>query len=185
MNDQLMSLLEQALNGDKKAYVTLIDCIRTDLFRIAKIKLDNLEDATDAVHETILKSFIHLNQLRHKEFFKTWIIKILINECNNIYRSNKKQQKIFDILLNHNLIYYKNEIETTDDDLDFDILLKQLNKDEKLVAILYYSNHFNTTEIAHILNVNVNTIKSRLLRAKEKIKLENSKGGCEQNETRK
>ena len=177
-------LLDEAIKGNIDAYAKLIDLILADLYKVASTKLYNIEDVNDAIHETILKSFKNLKKLREKKYFKTWITKILINECNNIYRVNMKQNKIFKAL-KYKISYEKTEIEMTEDDLDFNILLKPLNDDEKLIIVLYYYNKFTTNEIANILNTNVNTIRSRLLRAKEKIKLQSSKGGVEHYEKRR
>ena len=142
------NLLEQAIQGNQDAYVKLMDLLRTDLYRIATARLTNSEDINDAIHETILKSYKYLHKLKHKEYFKTWIIKILINECNNIYYYNLRQ-------------------------------ISLINYNEKIIAILYYNNSFTPTEIADILNISVNTVKTRLRRLKIKIESEIKKGGNE------
>ncbi len=170
-------LIEKAIHGDKDAYVNLINSIKSDLYRVAQARLNNIDDINDAIHETILKSFKHLKHLKNKSYFKTWIIKILINECNNIYKSNYKQFWIFDkITRSKNLETSEKIIQDVESNFDFELLLKNLNYDEKIVIILYFNNRFSTSEIADILNISVNTVKSRLFRAKEKIK-KDCKGG--------
>lgn len=178
-------LLEKALLGDQDAYVELIDLLRNDLYRVAIARLRNIEDVNDAIHETILKSYKYLNKLKSKEYFKTWITKILINECNKIYYSNLKQTNIINRLIYKELPCSKNEFELAEDEMDFEKLIEPLKYDEKIVAILYYNNGFSTTEIADILNINVNTIKTRLRRLKERVKLKSEKGGNEVYEKRK
>lgn len=178
-------LLEKALNGDKDAYVELMESIRIDMYKIARVRLRNIEDVNDAIHETILKSYKYLHQLQNKELFKSWIIKILINECNRIYNFNKSQKNIFYRLIGSNEYLSENPITLAEDDMDFNRFLEPLNYDEKMIMTLYYKSKFTTGEIADILDTNVNTIKSRFLRAKEKIKTEISKGGVKQYEKRK
>lgn len=164
-------LIDKALNGNKEAYVSAINEILSDLFKIANARLDNIEDINDAINETILKSYKNLKKLEHKEYFKTWIIKILINECNIIYKNNNRQLSIVKkILKNKDYRFYENTTSKVDSKLDFESLLAKLNYDEKIVVILYYNNKYTTSEIADILGENVNTIKTRLLRAKAKIK---------------
>ena len=63
--------------------------------------------------------------------------------------------------------------------MDFEKLLSPLNYNEKIIAILYYNNNFTPTEIADILNISVNTVKTRLRRLKIKIESEIKKGGNE------
>lgn len=170
-------LIEKALAGNKDAYVALIDSIRSDLYRVAQARLDNIEDINDAIHETILKSFKHLKRLKTPLYFRTWITKILINECNNIYKNNNKQFLIFKKITD-----LKNNdsddqiIQNIEDNYDFELLLKKLNYEERIIIVLYFNNKFSTGEIANVLNISVNTVKSRLLRAKEKIK-NDCKGG--------
>lgn len=178
-------LLDKAIKGNKDAYVELIDSIQIDLYRIAVARLNNSEDITDAIHETILKSYQYLHKLKHKEYFKTWITKILINECNNIYYYNLKQISLINRIMYNKISNQKTEIELADDEMDFENLITPLNYKEKIIAILYYSNNFTPTEIADILNISINTVKTRLRRLKNKIKAEAKKGGNETYETRK
>lgn len=178
-------LLEKALHGDQDAYVELIETISIDMYKIARVRLRNIDDVNDAIHETILKSYKYLHQLKNKEVFKSWVIKILINECNRIYSNNKKQKSIFNKLIFANESFSHTPINSVDEDMDFNKLLEPLNEDEKMIMILYYKSKFTTGEIADILDTSVNTIKSRFLRAKNKIKTEISKGGAKQYETRK
>lgn len=59
---------------------------------------------------------------------------------------------------------------TTDMNLDFEILLKPLNYDERIAIVLFYMEDLSTKEISKILKTSENNIKSRLRRAKIKIK---------------
>ncbi len=139
--------------------------------------MDNIEDINDAINETILKSYKNLKKLEHKEYFKTWIIKILINECNIIYNDNSKQLNIVKKMAKHKEYnFFENTTSKVDSRLDFESLLSTLSYDEKIVVVLYYNNKYTTGEIADILGENVNTIKTRLFRAKTKIK-NDCKGG--------
>ncbi len=173
------NLLEQAIQGNQDAYVKLMDLLRTDLYRIATARLTNSEDINDAIHETILKSYKYLHKLKHKEYFKTWIIKILINECNNIYYYNLRQISLINRIIYSKGPSKKTEIELAEDKMDFEKLLSPLNYNEKIIAILYYNNNFTPTEIADILNISINTVKTRLRRLKIKIESEIKKGGNE------
>lgn len=178
-------LLNKALEGDQNAYVELIETISIDMFRIAQVRLNDIEDINDAIQETILKSYKYLHQLKHKNLFKSWIIKILINECNNIYNYNKRQKSIFKRLVTNSEYVSENPIHLAEDDMDFYKLINPLSYDEKLIMTMYYQNRFTTGEIADILNMSVNTAKSKFLRAREKVKIETYKGGVKQYETRK
>lgn len=64
--------------------------VSTDsLYRISKSILRNETDCEDAVSEAIVKSFDKINTLQHASYAKTWLVRILINECYRIYRQKQ------------------------------------------------------------------------------------------------
>ena len=75
-------LIKNTLNGDKHSFEVLIDSVKSDLYRVAQAKLRNIDDVNDAIQETITKAYSKLHTLKEHKLFRTWIIKILINECN-------------------------------------------------------------------------------------------------------
>lgn len=70
----------------------------------------------------------------------------------------------------------ENPIENIDMKLDFDKMIESLNEEEKILLKLYYDDGYETSEIANMLEQNVNTIRSKILRAKIKVK-NKMKGG--------
>lgn len=118
-----------------------------------------------------------MHKLKHKEYFKTWIIEILKNECNKIFNKRKKHINIFErekIFTEDDML--ENPIENIDMKLDFDKMIESLNEEEKILLKLYYDDGYETSEIANMLEQNVNTIRSKILRAKIKVK-NKMKGG--------
>ena len=168
-------LIRKAISGDTEAYAEVMESIQNTLYRIAKTRLDNENDIYDAIYETTLKSFKNLKKLKNIEFFKTWVIRILINECNKIYNTNMKHLKLIEKL---SVVEESNYIDDTISNLNFESLISILNYEERIVFTLYFHDRYTPTEIAKILNVSVNTIKSRLKRGKEKLQ-EKLIGGVE------
>lgn len=178
-------LIKLALTGNQDAYTKLIESIQFELYSIASARLDNIDDINDAIQETIIHSYEKLNTLNNPIFFKTWIIRILINECNLIYRKKKKQLGLFNKITDSVSSFYKKDnLENIENNIDFDILIKDLKYEERLIITLYAKNNFSPTEISNILNISVNTVKSRLTRAKKKLKKLYEEGGI-YNEKRK
>lgn len=168
--EELEELLDRAIKKDIDSLEKLLQLINLDLYRVARAKLDNEEDIKDAISETTIDIYKNLYKLKEKKYFKTWVIKILINKCNDIYRANNRQLKIFTKFLNlRNFKVEKNYTDKIDEKLDFESLLEVLNHDERIVMVLYYNNRYTVGEMSDILNINVNTIKSRLTRGKQKI----------------
>lgn len=89
-------LVNKAKNGDSKAFTELIYLIRLDLYKIARTRLACQDDIDDAVQETLIEAFYSIHKLKEIKYFKTWIIRILINKCNKIYSKNKKNNDLFE-----------------------------------------------------------------------------------------
>lgn len=157
----MKKLILKAKNGDRNAFTTLILNIEDELYKIARTRLNNEDDILDVIQDTIISAYKSIKKLRKPELFKKWIIKILINKCNDLYR--KKQF----IELNENIV---GEIEIDSSKIDFDCLMKILNYDERIAMTLFYLEGYTTKEIGKLLKTNENTIKTRIKRAKEKIK---------------
>lgn len=170
-------LINRILNGNDEAIEELVQIILPVLYNFAYDRLKNEADANDATQETIIKLYKNLHKLRHKEYFKTWIIEILKNECNKIFNKRKKHIKIFEkekVFTEDEMV--ENPIENIDMKLDFDKMIENLSEEEKTLLNLYYNDGYETSEIANMLDQNVNTIRSKILRAKIKVK-NKMKGG--------
>jgi RNA polymerase sigma factor (sigma-70 family) len=162
-------LVNEAKLGNKEAFTKIITEMENELYKIARLRLKNEDDIDDAIQETMIKAFKSIKKLKKEEYFKTWIIKILINNCNNIYRKKKKKE----ILIEDYSMELKSEInklEHVENELDFYSIIKVLDYEEKIILVLYYMENFTTKEISKIIKLNSNTVKSKLLRAKNKLK---------------
>lgn len=179
-------LVIRSLDGDRDAFTQLIKLIDVDLYRIANAKLENIEDINDAIQETILIGYKSIQNLEEPKYFKTWIIKILINECNKIYKQNKRKIGVFEELTSDSDSIVKEDINllNIENKLDLENFFKFLNYDEKIAIILFYDCNYTLPEVAKLLNTSTNTIKSRIKRAKQKMR-KYYKGGVKSETTGK
>lgn len=144
--------------------------LEKELYKIAKVRLRNDDDIYDAIQETTIKAFKFVKKLKQNQYFRTWIIKILINESNNIYkRKNKRKILSFEDLENNKDILYSN-IDNVEKTLDFNFICNKLKYEDRIIIILYYMEKFTDKEIGKILSLKENTIKTKRTRAKQKIK---------------
>ena len=174
MND----LIESAKKGDKEAFTSLIQTIQYDLYRIAQTRLNDDYDINDAIQNAMINAYKHIKKLKNNAMFKSWMIKILINECNRIYTSKKKKSELFNKFKNNSInSVEENPFNKVNSKLDFELILKNLNYKEKLIITLYYNNGYSCSEISDILGMKRNTVKSILTRTKEKIKKIYDTGG--------
>ena len=82
-------LIRKAKKGDKDAFCRLMDENVQSMYKIAAAYLKNDEDVADAIQDTILSCYENLRSLRKNRYFKTWLIRILINKCKDVMQKNK------------------------------------------------------------------------------------------------
>ena len=82
-------LIRKAKKGDKDAFCRLMDENVQSMYKIAAAYLKNDEDVADAIQDTILSCYENLRSLRKNRYFKTWLIRILINKCKDVIQKNK------------------------------------------------------------------------------------------------
>lgn len=133
------------------------------MYRVAFGILKNEDQISDAISNTIVIVFEKISDLRKEEYFKTWLTKILINECYKIYNQSKK------IIFLEN--YNQETLIHNDKYSDFETreLVKNLPEDLQEIVILYYFEDFSVKEIAKMLKIPEETVKSRLSRARKEL----------------
>ena len=82
--------VEKARNGNVDEIGNLLMENMKSMYRVAFSILKTEEEISDAISNTTVIVFEKIHTLKNAEFFKTWLIRILINECNKIHRQNKK-----------------------------------------------------------------------------------------------
>lgn len=156
-----MSLIEEAKMKDSDAFDRLMRPQLQGLYRIAISMLENEEDAADAIQETVLKCWQKIGQLKREEYFRTWLTRILINQCKDILRGRKKYILVEDIPeTGYEDQYFMNEWKT---------LLSSLDEKYRIVMELYYVDEFSTKEIAFMLHITEGNVRSRMSRGRKQL----------------
>ncbi len=153
--------IKKAKEGSKEAFIKIIDKNLDSMYRVAKGILSNEEDIEDAIQETIINAYKKISTLREVRYFKSWLIRILINECNKIYNRNKKY--VLEEITIESVVYDK------ENDFELEESINMLNEDLRVTTRLYYFEDMSIKEIAKILDIAEGTVKSRLARAREKL----------------
>ena len=154
-----MLLVKQAQRGDPDAFIELIEKYKKDLYKTAKAYLKREEDVADAMQDTILSAWEHIGDLRKAAYFKTWLTRILINHCNDILSERKR------CMLTEG-IAAEADTRAEQSDTDFYEMISCLPEKYRSIFLLYYGQGFKAREIAEILDINENTVKSRLKRGR-------------------
>ncbi len=158
-------LVKKAQRGDAEAFIALIEENKMALRRVALGYLGNDEDVADAIQDTILDAFEHIRELRREEYFKTWLVRILINNCTRMYQKNKNRVSLEEVR-------DMGVCDRQTAEMEFLQLLCSLPEDSRTIFQLYYGERFTTREIAEVLEMKENTVKSRLHRGKEQLRAE-------------
>lgn len=148
----------------KDAFAELIQENKTSLYRLSKSILKNEADVQDSISETIIKAYTNIHTLKLMDSFKPWIMKILVNECYNIIKKQKKVE------LTDDLTAFEGSYEDKTED-SLMLYVNQLEDEFKSVIILFYYDDISIKNISRILNISEGTVKSRLSRAKAKLKV--------------
>ena len=75
---------------DKETFCRLVEEHQSALYRTARSILSNQQDAEDAVQEAVCAAYSHLDRLREPEKFKSWLLRILVNECYDLCRRQRR-----------------------------------------------------------------------------------------------
>ncbi len=169
----MLTLVKKAMRGDKEAFIALMDRHSDSLLRIAHGYLSQEADVADAIQDTILDAYEHLSSLKEPRYFKTWLIRILLNNCNHIYNRNKNYIPLEEI--SEQLFDETQEVDTPL--FRFRELLSYVSDENRLCFQLYYGEELTTREIADLLHINESTIRSRMHREKLRLKTQLQKNG--------
>ena len=148
--------------GEDAWFSREIEAMAPTMFRVAFAILRNRADCEDAAQNAVLKAYTHLDKLKERRYFKTWMIRILKNECMNYARSNRPAASLDAC----ESVGYDMEVP----DLDLNRAFDALTEDERLAVTLFYYEGYSTREIAKLCETTDGAIRSRLSRARETLR---------------
>lgn len=142
----------------KEQLGVLIIASEDSMYRVAKTLLYNDADCADAIQESIVKAFLNLHALKNDKYAKTWLVRIVMNECYSIMRKEKKLVSLDSV-----------PEQLADEHKDYTDLYQAvsgLSKDMRVAVQLYYAEGFSVKEIATIEDTTESAIKNRLFKAR-------------------
>ena len=140
-----------------------VTSVRTKLYKTALIYLGSEALAMDAVDEAVYKALCGKWRLRQPEFFDTWITRILINECHNELRRQKRYQSLEELS--------ETAIETFDS-LPLKDAIRKLPKELKDIIILRFFGGYTVAETAQALHIPPGTVATRQRKALQLLRIE-------------
>lgn len=146
----------------QQQFVTEVLAAEKQLYGIARSMLKREVDCEDAIQNTLLRAYANLKTLRNDKFFRTWLTRILINEC---YRILKKER--------HLVPYEEAENKSKEWENEYSEVyeaLMTLKEPYRLAFVLHYIEGYSVKETARILKISETNAKQRLLRARSQLK---------------
>lgn len=147
---------------NKQELGELVLASESTLYHVAYSILHNDALCADAAQESIAIAFSKINTLKNDDYAKTWLVRILINEC---YRLTKQQKRQLPLESG-----WEPEVCESPDYSDLYEALDQLTPDNRLAVTLYYLEGFSISEIADLAHTTTGTVKSRLARSRKMLR---------------
>ena len=135
------------------------------MYLTAKTILRNDQDCGDAIQEAIVKAFQKIDTLRQDKYAKTWLMRILINECFSLLRRESRyvsMEEMRELSIG--------EAEEKKDYSDLYSAVRSLKEELRIPVILYYGEDFSIREIAQILEITEGAVQKRLFRARMQLR---------------
>src|SRR5271170_1671653 len=181
VKDDEGSLVAAAKAGDIDAFETLVGRYERKIFRLAQNITQNKEDAEDVMQEAFLKSYQHLGEFQGNSRFYTWLVRIAVNQALMKLRKRRPNQVSLD-----------EDIDTGEESIPRDVedwgpspedryeqrelggilegVISELDPSFRIVFQLRDIEELSTEETAEALGLSVPAVKSRLLRARLKLR---------------
>lgn len=148
---------------NKEQFTTEVLEAEKSLYHIAKSILRNDEDCADAMQNAVLHAFEKLHTLRNEAYFRTWLTRILINECHRIIRSRKEQ-------ISYEDYYGEQTSEEWGNYSEIFEAVMNLEDNYRIPFVLFYVEGFSIKEICRMLKLSQSTVKTRLYRSRKLLK---------------
>lgn len=148
---------------DKEQFARQVTDLQGSLYRVAASYLRGESDRLDAVSEAITKAWEKRGSLRDARFFGTWITRILIRECVNIQRRQKRSVPVASMP----------EAESAPEDERIAALrsaLEALPQRQRAMAVLHYMEGYDVREVARIMGTTKSAVCAGLSRARESLR---------------
>ena len=165
--DDDAGLVKAVLDGDKDAFVFLVDRYQGAVYAYCLNQVPSEEDAKDVTQEVLLKAYLNLAQLKTPHAFRSWLYTIASNECRMWHRKHQSHEAL-ETVADTTTIARGSDLETQ---LTVKKEIDALPESQRLVVLMHCFSGFSLKEIGEFLGTSREAIKARLFRARQKLGL--------------
>jgi len=177
-------LVRRAQGGDQTAYEELVRIHQPRLLAVIGGIMRRGEDVEDVAQQALLKAYLSLKRFDLRSAFGTWLYKIAVNECWDYFRKKKVRPLVYEANLSEEQV---RQMEALPEDREgafghavdaarraeqrdlLDRLLIELDEQDRAMLVMKEVAGFTVEEIGEVLDLNVNTVKVRLFRARGRL----------------
>lgn len=170
-------MIERASRGDAAAFNRLMEQHERRMYAVALRMCGNREDAQDCLQEAMLRVYRAIGGFKGQSSFSTWVYRITMNTClDELRRKKNRQSTSLDSLLDMGWSPSDDtnapEKQAMRSELrrNLNRAIQELPEEMRSAVVLRDIQGFSYEEIAHMLEINVGTIKSRISRGREKLR---------------
>ena len=152
---------------NKEEFSKRVLALEDMLFHISYGILQNEQDCEDVVQEAVLKAYAGKDKLKQPQYFKTWLVRILMNECYTFLRKRNKECPLEEAITEDRAAanaFVKEEY------LDLYESMRKLEEKDRICVQLFYMEGYSVKEIAQVFHIPEGTVKSRLNRARTQLR---------------
>ena len=172
--DQEMLIINKIIGGDTQAFAVLVDCYKDLVFTLALRMLKNREEAEEVSQDTFIKIFKALPKFKGESKLSTWVYKVAYNTSLDRIKKNKRQynEVTIDSFSENQLKTLDNALEimeTVEQQQTIQNCLLQLSSKDSFLLTLFYFEELSLEEISKIVNMEANTVKVNIHRARKRL----------------
>ena len=157
----VIAMMEEGSTMDEQEFEQAIRRLQTPMYRTAVSILWNDEDAADAIQEAILRAWQKRRSLRSAEAFDMWLMRILLNECRNTQRRNRRRA----------MPLGTDVAEASATDIGLRDALRRLPEKYRTPLLLHTLDGYPVAEVARMLRVPESTARGRIYQGRKQLKI--------------
>ncbi len=173
MNSTDEQIVSRTLAGDRDAFGELVHKYQQMVFAYAFQKLRNEVDAQDVMQEVFLRAYRNLYALRHPHRFRSWLYAIMSNECNRwlarAAKTRRHQVQLAQSSGDDLRVEPAHTVPTEGWRVDLEQAISTLSDENRVAVSMFYMGDCSLKEISEFLGVSVNTVKTKLHRARQQL----------------
>lgn len=164
------ALVARAVLGDAGGFAELVDRHHPACARYARRMLGNAQDAEDVVQETFLRAYLALQRYREQDRFRSWLFRILVNQCRSHARRHAREARRLVVDTNADAAALPGTRAEDGPDDVFQAALDALEPLLREALLLKYGEELAYEDMARVTGANVSALKMRVKRARDAVR---------------